>query len=800
MGASSYSNPSFEEQSLLHRLQDIQSDLEGLRARSAALQCHIGDHRIDQINGPLQRIIMVSNRLPISLKRSNGAWDITFSSGGLVAALSGLKEDVEFVWVGWIGLEVPESERQSLVDLLNIEYPFLLPVFLDAHIVSKYYNGFCNDVLWPILHYTPMPMFQAGRSMRFDDSLWEAYEFANASFSDIVCQEYTEGDVIWCHDYHLMSLPALIRQRIPEANIGWFLHTPFPSSDVYKMLPVRKQLLEAVLMSDLIGFHTYDYARHFLSCAQRLLSLETSPCSVNIKGHTAKIGVFPIGINPISFDAALSSPGVVRRLEELRARFSGKRVILGVDRMDYIKGIPHKLQAFDICLSRHPEWRDKLVMIQIAVPSRTDVAEYRQLCSNVNEMVGRINGRFGGLSGSPVQYLFQSVKFEELVALYALSDVCIVSSVRDGMNLVSHEFIACQQSNSGVLILSEFAGAAQSLAGAMRVNPWDAEELSDAIISALDMPYEERRIKQDKLYKYVVTNTASRWGTTFTKNLMEAGGEQRDTKLQVLSLETLMQQLEPSKSSGQRVIILDYENTLNKYPSTPSARTRSVLEALCENPSNNVCLLSVCTQKDMNSWFGDLRLSMFADDCAFLRMELEPLWETVNCTESQPVVSKWKHVVLSVIDEFLATTPGSRIIQQENSVLWDLSHVEFDWGQWQASKLSESLDEALLNDSRLEIVFSKTHVRVRPTGMLSKEDCIARYIQRLDNFKQDLAVGVCIGDYSANNEDMFASWIPKATQIFCARVGGNTRSKAEYYIPSVDDTLTLLEGIADLGW
>lgn len=298
-------------------------------------------------------------------------------------------------------------------------------------------------------------------------------------------------------------------------KIGWFLHTPFPSSEIYRILPVRREILLGVLQCDLIGFHTYDYARHFLSSCTRILGLPTMPNGVAFEGRYAHVGTFPIGIEPMQFVEGLQKPKVTARLDQLLKRFEGVKVIIGVDRLDYIKGVPQKLHALEIFLAQHPEWIGKVVLVQLAIPSRGDVEEYQNLRSMVNELVGRINGRFGTVEFMPIHFMHTSVPFDELTAMYALADACLVTSTRDGMNLVAYEYISAQVERHGVMILSEFAGAAQSFNGSLIINPWDVQGTADAIHQAVTMPAEQRKSNHEKLWKYVSKNTSEAWGTSF---------------------------------------------------------------------------------------------------------------------------------------------------------------------------------------------------------------------------------------------------------------------------------------------
>ncbi|SMR54744.1 unnamed protein product [Zymoseptoria tritici ST99CH_1E4] len=473
----------------------------------------------DEAPLPKGRLLLVSNRLPITIKRSDeGHYDFSMSSGGLVAGLSGLSKSTKFQWYGWPGVQLPEDEIPHVKQRLNDEFS-ATPIFMSDDLSDRHYNGFSNSILWPLFHYHP-------GEITFDESAWDGYVEANRLFAKEIAKDVQDNDLVWVHDYHLMLLPAMLREEINKGpnkrknvKLGFFLHTPFPSSEIYRILPVRNEILQGVLHCDLIGFHTYDYARHFLSSCARILGLATTPNGVEFQNKLISVGAFPIGIDPEKFVSGLQQESVVRRVEALKKKFEGVKIIVGVDRLDYIKGVPQKLHALEVFLTEHPEWIGKVVLVQVAVPSRQDVEEYQNLRAVVNELVGRINGKFGTIEFMPIHFMHKSVSFDELAALYSISDVCLVSSTRDGMNLVSYEYIACQRERHGVLILSEFTGAAQSLNGALVVNPWNTEELADAIHDAVTMGDEQRAINYEKLAKYVGKYTSAWWGESFVSEL-----------------------------------------------------------------------------------------------------------------------------------------------------------------------------------------------------------------------------------------------------------------------------------------
>ncbi|KAL8284073.1 hypothetical protein RQP46_005186 [Phenoliferia psychrophenolica] len=561
------------------------------------------EHSIEsRLSSSTGQLIVVANRLPVSIApdpTQEGGYRFAVSSGGLASALSGCKKKMDFLWIGWPGFDVPEIDREFITKKLTTEFA-CIPVYLSAEVAERYYNGFSNSILWPLFHYHP-------GEMSFDDTDWLAYRQANLLFAEAIKKEVNSGDIVWVQDYHLCLVPLFLRDLlgrdpasmgenaqgpvaamfdglsfgagvamtpklgatttgpsgvngtharaiVPEVQIGFFLHTPFPSSEVFRVLPVRREILLGILNCDLIGFHTYDYARHFLSSCSRLLGLKCLPNSVELVGRSASVGTFPIGIEPGQFTDCLEQESVIARVAALRRRFEGVKIIVGVDRLDYIKGVPQKMHALEVFLDEHPEWIGKVVLVQVAVPSRQDVEEYQNLRASVNELVGRINGRFGTVEFMPIHFMHRSIPFEELTALYAVADVCLITSTRDGMNLVAYEYIACQQKNLGTLILSEFAGAAHSLNGSLIVNPWNTAETANAINKAVTMPEAARAENHDKLYRYVSKYTASHWGTEFVAELQRNAAERRAIQEEHIEREdhAAVQRLQRLKLTGKR--------------------------------------------------------------------------------------------------------------------------------------------------------------------------------------------------------------------------------------------------------
>ncbi|KAI8902469.1 glycosyltransferase family 20-domain-containing protein [Globomyces pollinis-pini] len=650
------------------------------------------------------------------------------SSGGLVTALSGLKKDVAFTWIGWPGFESPQDEKDQIREEL-IKTHSCVPVFIKEDIADMHYNGFSNSILWPLFHYHPGEIL-------FNEKHWEAYQEANAEFADTLASVIQDGDLVWIHDYHLMLLPSMLRERLEgtgkNVKIGFFLHTPFPSSEIYRILPVRKEVLLGVLSSDLIGFHTYDYARHFLSSCTRILGLHTMPNGVAYEGRVIFVGTFPIGIDPEKFIKSLEVPEIQDRIARYREKFQGVKVLIGVDRLDYIKGVPQKLHAYDLFLSRHPEWIEKVVLIQIAVPSREGVEEYQHLRHVVNELVGNINGKYGTVEFTPIHFLHKSITHPELVSLYAIADACVVSSTRDGMNLVSYEYIASQKEKHGVLILSEFAGAAQSLNGSIVINPWNTEELSIAIHDAVTMSDEVRKTNHQKLYRYVNKYTASFWGISFIKELRRVTDEQRSKrKVPKLRNQYIVEQFVNSKK--KKILFLDYDGTLtslHKLPefAKPSSSILALLKQICSMKDVFVYILSGRSREHLDRWFGELDIGLSAEHGCFYKhpSKIKTLVEnemldlkhnrrvgSSSSSSSQDLLSarrnvgndwyalvdqvdsSWRPTIQPLFKHYTERTPGSFIEEKEINLTWHYRNADPEFGIWQATELQINLEKIL---------------------------------------------------------------------------------------------------------
>jgi len=512
----------------------------------------------------MPKLIIVSNRLPVTIDRKQGELIYFPSAGGLATGLNSLDESLDRKWVGWPGKAIKEEwEQESIRN--DLKGDGLVPVFLSNKEIENFYGGFSNKVIWPHFHY-----FTQYTDYTHDD-YWKAYTKVNRKFADEISPLIEEGDTVWVHDYQLMLLPGMIRERHPNVAIGFFLHIPFPSYEIFRILPWRESILKGGLGSDLIGFHTFGYMRHFLSAAYRIGGFEHQFGRMEIDGRKVNVDVYPMGIdyNKYAFHEPDREDSGVQAIMNISR---GLRIVLSVDRLDYTKGIPQRIRAIGRFLASHPEYTRQVSFVMLVVPSRDSVDQYQDLKHEVETLVGEINGLHGTFDWTPIKYFYRSLSFGSLNALYQRSDVALITPLRDGMNLVAKEYIASKEkSMRGVLILSEMAGAANELTDAITVNPQDSEEMVKALDQALSMSAEEQELRlskmQERLRKYDVSN----WAAAFMKDLKKLTMPVESTKVNLIDSEVMTKMMKDYQASKNRLLMLDYDGTLMSFQSDPQA-------------------------------------------------------------------------------------------------------------------------------------------------------------------------------------------------------------------------------------
>lgn len=654
----------------------------------------------------MSRLIVVSNRLPVSLAHEGGEWRTKRSAGGLATAMDPILRKAGGLWIGWPGTKdrLPAEAR----DLLLREQ-VSVAVDLPADVAEKFYEGYSNQVLWPLFHSFPT-------RLRFEPDEWDAYIHANQIFCRAVVEHYQPGDRVWVHDYHLMLLPRFLREALPDAAIGFFLHIPFPGSDLFAVLPRGDELLDGLLGADLVAFHTHTDLHHFRRALRRLAGTESSTDAVHTGGRDVRVQALPIGISTDEFTGLEAKEQVQRALSELRAQYSGRRVVVAVDRLDYTKGLPHRLSAYRRMLATWPELLGRLVLLQIAVPSRENIGDYQALRSEVHELIGEINGEYGTPDWVPVVYIHRNIPREELVAIYALADVCWVGPLRDGMNLVAKEYVACKPQGDGVLVLSSFAGAAAEMGEALLINPLDEERTAGTVKRALDMDERERRERMLALHQRVAENNVFVWGERFLKHLEAAAhvnAEQRAGQAPVLDRAAFSAHW---RGASGRLVLLDYDGTLTGFYdlphlAVPDAELTGILTKLAADSANHVVLISGRREADLQNWFGDIEgLGLAAEHGARWRLPGYAEWT------GRVAGAAWKPTVRPILEHHVERIPGSWVEEKEFALVWHYRTAEAEFGGWVASELVAVL-EGLLAQTDLRAYQGNKIVEVKPAAV-----------------------------------------------------------------------------------
>ena len=730
-----------------------------------------------------QRVIVVSNRLPVSLKRGGTLWHSKATAGGLATAMHPILRGNDGIWIGWSGdtSEATDETRKAILKEWAEKHRYFAVDF-DEETVQGSYEGIANQALWPLFHHFPS-------LVRFDPAHWKAYVKANEIFRDEILKHVRLDDLVWIHDYHLLLLPQMLREAKPDISIGFFLHVPFPSSSVFRIVPKREELLRGMLGADYLGFHTHRYLQHFRTSILRLLGLTSQMDHVEFGRRIVRLDALPIGIAPHQFtDLLTKGAGTRKQLAELKQRFGYCKILLGVDRLDYTKGIPERLRAYRKFLQDYPEWRGKVVLIQVAVPSRERVPRYTRLRREVDELIGEINGDWSTPNWSPISYLRRNLPQAELAALYASADVALVTPLRDGLNLVAKEYVACKSSGDGVLVLSEFAGAAAEMGEALLVNPYDEESLSSTIARALSLSETEKRERMMALYRRVHKNNVFAWGDRFIKNLtaaVQTRSEQQHDEPLPIETKQLVDSFDQAQS---RLIMLDYDGTLAPFATLPQTAVPSsdlieILERLVQRKHSIIALISGRSRADLERWFAGIpNLWIAAEHGAVL-------WSPLACNWEQPhhaASNEWKKHVYPILDHFVDRTPGSFIEEKEFSLVWHYRMADPEFGDWLANDLVANLDH-MLAESPVKAVKGQKTVEVKSLwankgqvySRLLHPDAVPDFI---------MAAGDDVTD-----EDLFAQLPESAWTIHV----GRNQSRAKYYLSNPDEMVALLAALLE---
>ncbi len=727
------------------------------------------------------RILIVSNRLPVSISSAEGKLRFARSVGGLATGLSSLETPVETHWIGWPGLSVdglsPENRREIDTYLTQESCS---AVHLQEAQVNDYYLGFSNGTIWPLFHYFP-------QYCEFEIRTWEAYVEVNQCFLDKIQRAYRPGDTVWVHDYQLMLLPQMIRRALPDASIGFFLHIPFPSYEILRLLPWRREILEGIMGADLIGLHEYDYVRHFLSSVHRITGYEHHLSHVHHADRMLRVDAFPMGINYQQFSECSKEPAVQAEIEKLQGQVAeGRRLIISIDRLDYSKGITNRLEAFDWFLTNYPEYRGKVTLVVVAVPSRDEVDRYIQLRERLEWLTGRINGHHSTIDWTPISYLYRSLPFNELAALYVEADVALITPLRDGMNLVAKEFVAANalRERQGVLILSEMAGAAKELSEAIIVNPNSKEEIMVAIKQALDMSQDERRRKNEMMQDRLGRYTVGRWAGDFLEGLETIRKHQKGLAMKKLSREARLRLEQDYQRAEKRLLLLDYDGTLIGFfpdpeDASPDERLLQTIERLANEPRNELVIISGRDKHTLTRWLGHLPLNLVAEHGAFFR-HTRGDWMVKD-----QLSGSWKTTIRPMLERFVDRTPGSFVEEKSYSLVWHCRKAEPDLAYLRMHELKDALI-TLTNNMDIGVYEGSKIIEVKNIGINKGAAAETWLANRHWDFI--LAAG---DDYT--DEDMFAVLPPQAYSMKL----GQGASRAMYQLNSPESLRQLLGELAD---
>lgn len=723
-------------------------------------------------------MILVSNRLPVTVTRRQGKLEFEPSAGGLAVGLEAFYREHEARWVGWPG-DFAGADRRTVERKLRTQYN-CHPIFLPRELGRRYYAGFSNRTLWPLFH--SFPTFA-----RYDEEDWEAYRRANREFADRVAALMKPDEPVWVHDYQLMLVPRYLRERRPDAEIGFFLHIPFPPYTDLRQLPWCRELVEALLGADLVGFHTFDDAQAFLSSVRRLLGLDNEISQIIVGRRVVQVDVFPMGVDFQRITRTLSAPTVQDQAARYRGDIGASKLVFSLSRLDYTKGIPQALRGVAALLESHPEWRGRFVYLLVVVPSREIVEHYGEEKREIDRLCGEINSRYGTFNWTPIHYIYRYLGFEELVALYRAADVALITPLRDGMNLVAKEYLAAKEDLHGGLVISEMAGASRELHEALVVNPNNRAEVADALWRALEMPEAEQvrrnRLMRGRLEQYDV----QRWAEHFLERLHESVALSRSLSVRLLTKADRETVVAAYAKARRRLLLLDYDGTLAPFTpdpnlASPSSRAIDTLKGLCASPRNRVVLISGRRKDDLAVWFDGLWMTLVAENGAWVRPPDAGAWQATT-----PIDTRWKDRVRPILQRFVNRIPGSAIEEKETSLVWHYRRVDLNTGALAAREMVDTLTNLTAN---LElVVFSGNRsVEVR-SSKVSKGTFFQTHLAQ-----QDWDFILAMGD-DWTDESLF-SVLPPENYSF--RIGLSA-STARFNLETAEDALQILERLRTAG-
>ncbi len=723
----------------------------------------------------MAKTIIVSNRLPIKISRDEED-DLIYlpSEGGLATGLGSIYKQGGNIWIGWPGLPVNKGkEKAEICEELKKEN--MSPVFLSASEIEDFYEGFSNETLWPNFHYF-------NQYAVYDEDLWKAYQKVNRKFAKAIESHLEEGDTLWIHDYQLLLLPAMVREIKQNLSIGFFLHIPFPSYESFRLLPWRRELLHGMMGADFLGFHTYDDMRHFLSSVNRLAGIGNSNGQITVGNRPVLADALPMGIDYVKYADTAALPDTLDREVRYRTSLGDVKPILTIDRLDYSKGIPQRLIAFERFLEENKGFHGQVSLLMVVVPSRDNVPKYAQLREEIELLVGRINGKFGRMNWTPIHYFYRSFPLNALSAFYRMAHVALVTPMRDGMNLVCKEFIASKLDKKGVLILSEMAGASKELSDAILINPNNIEQMVSALKEALTMPEEEQmrrmEIMQNSLKRYNIHS----WVNLFMERLDFIKQEQANLQTKPVNEEIKSQLKSNYAKAKNRIIFLDYDGTLvgfhaNPEDSKPDKELISILKKLSDDPKNKVVIISGRDKDTLGNWLSGLKIDLITEHGVWYKKYKEDWEKFVDLDDS------WQEEFMNILEMYVNRTPGSFVEKKDYSLVWHYRKVETGLGEMRTRELTSHL-KYISSEKDIQIMEGQKIVEVK-NSQVNKGFAAAEWVKN-----QNYDFIMACGD-DRTDEDTFKAM---PSDSFTIKVGTSS-SSANYRVKDDEDIRDILRGL-----
>ena len=732
----------------------------------------------------MSKNIIVSNRLPVQVTRRESDFVFRPSTGGLATGVKSIHKNTDSLWIGWSGIACDEiSDKQNIIIDNSLDELNLCQIKLSSKEINEFYYGMSNKCIWPLFHYFI-------EFSKFDNASWNSYIKINKKFSESIIEKVDYGGTVWVHDYQLLLLPKMIKDKRPDLTIGFFLHIPFPSFEIFRIFPWRTSLLEGMLGADLIGFHTFDYQRHFLSSVKRILMHEVTFNRVSFGSREIVVNTFPMGIDFNKFhDAAKfhisqnkSQKSELKKQLDFHKKSTEKsKLILSIDRLDYTKGVINRIKAFEIFLNKYPQYLEKVRLIMLTVPSRSDVPQYKRLKKTTDELVGRVNGKYATVNWTPIWYYYREMQFDDLIDLYMTSDIAMITPVRDGMNLVAKEFVATRIKKDGVLILSEMAGAAKELFDAVTVNPFDLNSMADSIYKAINMPLDEQKRRNTTMQNRLIRYDVKHWASEFYKALKIKSDEKNISSSKKIGPVRFSKIKNQFTNAKKKVFFLDYDGTLVNFhdkpeSAKPTKNLLNVLERLIKIDNTMLVIISGRDRDFLTKWFGNLKIILFAEHGHFKKIPGKK-W-----TKNIYVKSKWKNDFLPIFNDFSDRTPGTFTEEKTNCLVWHYRKTDPELAKNRVVEIKTVIN-SLISENLTVIdgnkAFEITNSEVNKGNAIN--DILGKY-----NFDFILCAGDDISD-----DYMFKNLPSNSISIKVGKKSLNT----DFFINSPDDMVEFLKKI-----